>query len=664
MAYSADALNDEIISLPGWPSKVPLPSRQFSGYLDVDVGDRNNEKGHLHYWFVESELDPDNSPVVLWLNGGPGCSSLDGFFYENGPFTIVNVNALGVAELSPSDSKANGFEVDGLRLNVRPERWNRFANMLFIESPIGVGFSYHNNATYYSLNDDDNTALRNLEALEHFYKKFPGYLKNDLYLTGESYAGIYIPTLAEAILLSVDAGTYSGANLKGIAVGNGCTGYTRGICGFYYTYACEGLYYESKFLLSLSFVGPDLQSKIAQECDWNKCKASREIFIGKNSTDIFNNPNITYPLSNKCLDLLDDVAILFGDINVYNVFGECVWDSCADENGDINTMRVPVYNRPLTDTLLPYERRLESIKSKYSTIQRSLANDDTKARGPAGCMDSALATAYVSRPDVQAAIHVRAPGFCWASCNRAKGWDYNSTRPDLPRDTYPLLISRLKVIIYNGDWDACVPYTDNVGWVESMGFNASSPWQPWTFLHPDNTTQIGGYNVEYDVSSISLIDSNYQLTGSFSLYTVRGSGHMVPTDNAPAAIALLSRLINRNDHGKPLYELPSFQTSCHSKQQAMHPGIAAAITIACLFVVIAFGYFLLEIRRLRQRLYRANPEEDTGGRSRLGAKAFTISSHEDDDMEVTNEIHLNNHHSNESPYFAVTLQDKDDNNML
>lgn len=70
MAYSADALKDEIIALPGWPSKVPLPSRQFSGYLDVDVGDLNtNEKGHLHYWFVESELDPDNSPVVLWLNG-------------------------------------------------------------------------------------------------------------------------------------------------------------------------------------------------------------------------------------------------------------------------------------------------------------------------------------------------------------------------------------------------------------------------------------------------------------------------------------------------------------------------------------------------------------------------------------------------------------------
>jgi len=519
MSYSIEALNDEIIWLPGWPKGTPLPSRQFSGYLDIDVGDINNEKGHIHYWYVESELDPDNSPVVLWLNGGPGCSSLDGFFYEHGPFIIININAIGATELSPPVGRIKGWEVDGLRLKVRPERWNRFANMLFLEAPIGVGFSYHNNATYYSLNDDDNTALRNLQALEGFYKKFPNFLKNDLFLTGESYAGIYVPTLAEAILKAVDSGTYMGANLKGIAVGNGCTGYSRGICGFYYTYACEGLWYQSKFLLDLSFVGSDLQNKIANACDWDKCKNSTESFVGANE-------NATYPLSDKCLDLLDDVAIIFGDINVYNVYGECIFDSCEDGNGDVNTMKVPMYQRSHEEerSLLPYERRLESLKSKFSNIQRSLATDDEKPRGPAGCIDSALATAYVMRSDVQDAIHVRKPDFCWASCNRAKGWNYNSTRADLPRDTYPLLISRLKVIIYNGDWDACVPYTDNVGWTEKMGFNASKPWQPWTYLHPDNTTQIGGYNIEYDVSSISLINSNYQQVGSFSLYTVRGAG--------------------------------------------------------------------------------------------------------------------------------------------
>lgn len=73
---------DEIQFLPGWIGS--LPSRQFSGYLTTGGGDK-----HLHYWLVESERDPANDPIVIWFNGGPGCSSLDGFFYEHGIVTSL-----------------------------------------------------------------------------------------------------------------------------------------------------------------------------------------------------------------------------------------------------------------------------------------------------------------------------------------------------------------------------------------------------------------------------------------------------------------------------------------------------------------------------------------------------------------------------------------------
>ena len=68
---TAAATADKIASLPLWDSE--LPSEQFSGYLDIP-----NSSKHLHYWLIESENDPEKDPVILWLNGGPGCSSLDG----------------------------------------------------------------------------------------------------------------------------------------------------------------------------------------------------------------------------------------------------------------------------------------------------------------------------------------------------------------------------------------------------------------------------------------------------------------------------------------------------------------------------------------------------------------------------------------------------------
>jgi cathepsin A (carboxypeptidase C) len=126
----------------------------------------------FHYVFFDSQRDPDNDPVVLWLNGGPGCSSLIGMVYENGPFL---------------------FREGTVSFAINPNAWNKKANLLYITSPGGVGFS----SSKVGLKHDDGTvALDNYKALLAFFNKFPNLKKNELYLTGESYAGIYIPYLA------------------------------------------------------------------------------------------------------------------------------------------------------------------------------------------------------------------------------------------------------------------------------------------------------------------------------------------------------------------------------------------------------------------------------------------------------------------------------------
>ncbi|KAB2091057.1 hypothetical protein ES319_A03G164800v1 [Gossypium barbadense] len=183
------ALFDRISQLPGQP-KVGF--QQYAGYVTVD----KRKQRALFYYFAEAEVDPASKPLVLWLNGGPGCSSLGvGAFSENGPFR-------------PS----------GEVLVKNEYSWNREANMLYLEAPIGVGFSYSADDSSYEAVNDKITARDNLVFLQNWFLKFPQYKNRSLFITGESYAGHYIPQLAE--LMHQFNKKEKLFNLKGIALGN------------------------------------------------------------------------------------------------------------------------------------------------------------------------------------------------------------------------------------------------------------------------------------------------------------------------------------------------------------------------------------------------------------------------------------------------------------
>ncbi|KAL1814552.1 hypothetical protein ACET3Z_017126 [Daucus carota] len=180
---------DKITQLPGQPQ---VGFQQFSGYVTVD---NNKKERALFYYFVEAEIDPASKPLVLWLNGGPGCSSLGvGAFSENGPF------------------RPNG---DILVKN--DYSWNSEANVLYLETPAGVGFSYSTDSSTTTMNDEI-TARDNLVFLKRWFLKFPQYRQRELFITGESYAGHYIPQLAHLMIQSNKKQKIF--NLKGIALGN------------------------------------------------------------------------------------------------------------------------------------------------------------------------------------------------------------------------------------------------------------------------------------------------------------------------------------------------------------------------------------------------------------------------------------------------------------
>lgn len=441
---------DEILALPGWPG--PLWSKQYSGYLTVG-------SKHFHYWLVLSQNNPDTSPTVLWLNGGPGCSSLDGLVYEHGPFRINDTDP----------TKIYPFE----------QTWSTIANTLYLEAPVGVGFSYSDDKADYITNDD-KTAQDNVQALMKFFDLYPEYRKNDFYITGESYAGVYIPTLAEGIMWAEGNGTWTGAPLKGIAVGNGCTGNSIGSCGG------ERDRFSVQYILGTALISADLKAAISAACNFTKTDGPTA----------------------QCNALLLEMHAAIGHVDLYNVYGPCISGSSMQEHGHL-TAKAPV-----------------SPPGALSTPPLAVS-----LGGPDACIDSILGSAYLNSEAVIAATHVVKQSFKWSTCGNQIS--YSSTRPNLPRDTYPALIKKYRVVIYNGDWDLCVPYTDNEDWTESMGYPVDKAWHPWSYsLNSEGkvTEQVAGYATTYAANG-------------FTFVTVKGGRHEVPETAPDQALELLKRLI-------------------------------------------------------------------------------------------------------------------------
>ncbi|XP_057843141.2 serine carboxypeptidase-like 26 [Cryptomeria japonica] len=204
--YPQDGLqeNDKITSLPGQPSNVTFA--QYSGYVTVD-----SKAGRaLFYYFAEATQDPSSKPLLLWLNGGPGCSSF-GFWAmtELGPFRVQR---------------------DNTTLTSNPYAWNQVANTLFLDSPAGVGFSYSNTTSDYDNANDLNTARDAYTFLLNWFERFPQYKNREFYIAGESYAGFYVPELADTILKNNNSQTPF-VNLKGVMIGNGLMNFEMDHCG-------------------------------------------------------------------------------------------------------------------------------------------------------------------------------------------------------------------------------------------------------------------------------------------------------------------------------------------------------------------------------------------------------------------------------------------------
>eukprot|EP00586_Coscinodiscus_wailesii_P009443 CAMPEP_0172521832 /NCGR_PEP_ID=MMETSP1066-20121228/292802_1 /TAXON_ID=671091 /ORGANISM="Coscinodiscus wailesii, Strain CCMP2513" /LENGTH=485 /DNA_ID=CAMNT_0013304793 /DNA_START=72 /DNA_END=1526 /DNA_ORIENTATION=+ len=452
--YTPEAQADLVTSLPGLN---PLPPfKMFSGYLPVNSTTTNN---NIFYLFVEASTEAPTAPVVWWSNGGPGCSGLLGFGTEHGPFYFHNTEG---------------------NLTLNPYSWNKLANMLYVEQPVGVGFSYTDSKNP-GVFTDERAATDNYLAIKSFFDRFPNLKGNEFYITSESYGGHYIPTLAKHI---IQMDTSKDINFKGFAIGNPYVdGFSNDVAMFQSMYT-HGV------------LPKPLYDKYQKLCSTHKKM--------KNNTF-------------KCQVLVGRMWDKMGDgINPYALS----YPVCLDEEKD-TTNRVP-----------------EGIYQRLQLARHLHPNPQWDMPKPADyepCAENYLTT-YLNRIDVQEALHVTPRK--WKTC-AYDGFRYSDDDIDASViGLYKELVTDLGVkrglnmLIYSGDDDSMCALVGTQEWIYDLGVNVDKG-EYWNVWQVDGQT--AGYVTKFDVGKGG---------ASFMLVTVHDAGHEVPTYKPKEAFEMFRKYLN------------------------------------------------------------------------------------------------------------------------
>ena len=432
---------DRVTSLPGWPH--PLASPIYSGYFTIPPTAPHTVPRHLHYVFIYSERAPATDPVMLWLNGGPGSSSLKGVFSQLGPYSLND------ASYGSTDGK------DGLRLARNNATWNQFANILYLEQPAGVGFSFCNLSLHQKGVDncdhsDGSVAADNFALLLKFFDSgaFSEFRSNELYLCGVSYAGVYVTTLAGMIVGDPERRL----NLTGITLGNPSFRWGTKEGG---NLALAPQSVQGITELRVDMLGahgqfsPTLYQQIKQSCTF------------------FNNETVRPEL--KCNALLSEMQAQVGGYDLYNIYDRCKLagdDVSVDNRGTVHTSS------------------LEQLL--HSGLNSGEVPDDSRF-GSCG-QEHALAD-YCNEPAVRAALNVPAQEQIGQYYVSGGFNSYAKDEHDTHQYYLQMLTAGVRVLIYSGDIDNCLPYTGSLQWVQLLGLNETAGWRPWTV---DGGRRMGG----------------------------------------------------------------------------------------------------------------------------------------------------------------------------
>ncbi|XP_059278274.1 serine carboxypeptidase-like 34 [Lycium ferocissimum] len=402
---------DRVIKLPGQPT---VSFKQYAGYVTV-----NETHGRaLFYWFFEATTTPEKKPLLLWLNGGPGCSSIGyGEAEELGPF---------LTQKNKPELKFNNFT------------WNKAANLLFLESPVGVGFSYTNTSTDIKKLGDTITAQDSYNFLVNWFRRFPQFKSHKFYIAGESYAGHYVPQLAEQIFdNNKKVKKEDHINFKGFMIGN-------------------------------ALMDDETDQKGMIDYAWDHAVISDHLYDSIKRACNFSSEH----LGGECNNLLSQYFAVYRIVDMYSLYAP----KCVHNSNSSSTRPLPTING--------------AAPKSFSRIE----GWHQRPTGYDPCLSDYTET-YMNRQDVQAALHAnitRIP-YPWTHCsNNISFWN------DAPSSMLPtikkLIDGGLRVWVYSGDTDGRISVTSTRLTLRKLGLKITEDWTPWY----TNNKQVGGWTVAYD----------------------------------------------------------------------------------------------------------------------------------------------------------------------
>jgi len=470
---SDKAIHDQITYLPGLAN--PPSFLQFAGYLDV------SDTKHNFYWFTESERDPINDPVVLWTNGGPGCSGFIGFMGEMGPFRPTE-NAL---------------------LQLNSMAWNKIANMVYIEQPCGVGFSYSDKPDKDYTASDETAAVDNLQLVIAFLDRYPHLKKNKLYLAGESYAGHYLPTWAYMIVTYNDALPEKDPkriNFAGFLVGNPYTDPLENLMGIVGTYWGHQLVPEDLFQKWFQFNCITDLPKNYKEC-------------GDVAAEMF-----------ELVDSLDPYAL------DYEVCLKNDAQSVGQAQRDKLTSYIHGGKFQSKKSKLSSMTVKEELKSQLTSFVNLVAQDPTEEESILGYEPCSVnyMTNWINQPSVKSAIHARQE-LEWRECSNTLNYNYMDHQNHM-EPIYLFLKNgnyNLNIMVFSGDDDSVCGTIGTQSWVWELGYAVIKKWSPWHF-----NGQVAGFELRFD---------------GLRFATVHGAGHEVPAFKPGPSLQLFNAFLEGTD---------------------------------------------------------------------------------------------------------------------